>query len=103
MRVDAAAIRTIHEGRDIFRNSTFGSEAFWGEQLQLHQAIAGAANGGVGGGLSPRTALSLGLKVDVNSLPYSVRRALRSGSLNLDDPKNTLALLDHGLGGLHAR
>lgn len=87
-RVDAAAIRTIHEGRDIFRNSTFGSEAFWGEQLQLHRAIAG--------GLSPRKALSLGLKVDVNSLPFSVRRALKSGALNLDDPKNTVALLKLG-------
>lgn len=96
LRVDAAAIRTIQEGRDIFRNSTFGSEAFWGGQLHLHQAIAGAANGGVGGGLSPRTALSLGLKVDVSSLPFSVRRALKSGTLNLDDPKNTLALLKLG-------
>ena len=96
LRVDAAAIRTIHEGRDIFRNSTFGSEAFWGGQLQLHQAIAGAANGGVGGGLSPRAALSLGLKVDVSSLPFSVRRALKSGALNLNDPKNTVALLKLG-------
>jgi mono/diheme cytochrome c family protein len=96
LRVDAAAIRTIHEGRDIFRNSTFGSEDFWGGQLRLHRAIAGAANGGVGSGLSPRAALSLGLKVDVSSLPLSVRRAIQSGTLNLDDPKNTLALLKLG-------
>jgi hypothetical protein len=96
LRADAAAIRAIHEGRDIFRNSTFGSEAFWGDQLQLHRAIAGAANGGVGGGLSPRAALSLGLKVDVSSLPFSVRRALKSGTLNLNDPKNTLELLKLG-------
>jgi hypothetical protein len=96
LRADAAAIRAIHEGRDIFRNSTFGSEAFWGDQLQLHRAIAGAANGGVGGGLSPRAALSLGLKVDVSSLPFSVRRALKSGTLNPNDPKNTLELLKLG-------
>lgn len=96
LRVDATAIRTIHEGRDIFRKSTFGSEDFWGGELQLHRAIAGAANGGVGGGLSPRAALSLGLKVDVRSLPFSVRRAIQSGALNLDDPKNTLALLKLG-------
>jgi hypothetical protein len=96
LRVDAAAVRTIHEGRDIFRNSTFGSEAFWGGQLQLHRAIAGAANGGVGSGLSPRAALSLGLKVDVSSLPFAVRRAIKSGALNLNDPKNTLALLKLG-------
>lgn len=96
LRVDVAAIRTIHEGRDIFRNSTFGSEAFWGGQLQLHKAIAGAANGGVGQGLSPRAALKLGLKVDVSALPFSIRRALQARTLNLDDPKNTLALLKLG-------
>jgi hypothetical protein len=96
LRVDAAALRTLREGRDIFRNATFGSEAFWGGRLQLHEAIAGATNGGVGGGLSPRAALSLGLKVDVGSLPFSVRRAIKSGALNLDDPKNTLELLKLG-------
>jgi hypothetical protein len=96
LRVDAAAIRTIHEGRDLFRKATFGSEAFWGDQLQLHRAIAGAANGGIGSGLSPRAALSLGLKVDVSSLPFSVRRAINSGALDLNDPKNTLELLKLG-------
>jgi hypothetical protein len=95
-RTDAAAIRMIREGRNTFREATFGSEAFWGDRLQLHKAIAGAANGGVGGGLSPRTALSLGLRVDVSALPFSVRRALKSGTLNLNDPKNTLELLKLG-------
>lgn len=93
MRTSAAALRMIQEGRETFRHATFGSEAFWGDRLQLHEAIAGAANAGVGGGLSPRAALKLGLKVDVSSLPFSVRRALRSGALNLDNPKNTLELL----------
>ncbi len=95
-RFDAAAIRTLHEGRDIFRSATLGSEDFWGGQLQLHKAIVGSANGGIGSGLSPRAALSLGLKVDVSSLPFSVRRALKSGALNLNDPKNTVALLKLG-------
>ena|SRR6516162_7947987 len=30
------------QGRKIFRYDTFGSEAFWGESLQIHKAIAGA-------------------------------------------------------------
>src|SRR5437764_244345 len=30
----------LKEGREIFRYDTFGSEAFWGGQLQLHRAIA---------------------------------------------------------------
>ena len=36
----------IDEGRKIFRYDTFGSEAFWGDTLQLHKAIAGEKNGG---------------------------------------------------------
>jgi len=38
----------LDEGRQTFRYETFGSEAFWGDALQLHKAIAGAKNGGVG-------------------------------------------------------
>jgi hypothetical protein len=59
----------IEEGRQIFRFDTFGDEAFWGDTLKLHQAIKGQKLGGVGPGLSPNTALSLGLKVDVMLSP----------------------------------
>jgi len=83
----------IDAGRKTFRFDTFGDEVFWGGTLKLHQAIAGAANGGVGGGVSPRTALAVGLKVDVDALPKSLRDALAAGQVNLDDPANTLALL----------
>jgi hypothetical protein len=48
----------MKEGQQTFRFDTFGSEAFWGDALQLHKAIAGEKNGGVGGGVSPKTALS---------------------------------------------
>src|SRR6478752_1204513 len=58
------AARMVRQGRDIFRFDTFGDEAFWGGSLHLHQAIAGSANGGTAPGLSPRAALSVGLKVD---------------------------------------
>src|SRR5690606_13177149 len=51
------AVRMVQEGRQIFRHDTFGSEAFWGDTLRLHEAIAGQANGGVGDGLTPATAL----------------------------------------------
>jgi hypothetical protein len=54
----------IKNGRETFRNDTFGDEAFWGDSLQLHKAIAGGGLGGVGAGVSPKTALSVGLKVD---------------------------------------
>src|SRR5262249_54798008 len=58
------ARRLIDEGRQTFRFDTFGDEAFWGDSLKLHKAIAGSDSGGVGPGVSPRTALSVGLKVD---------------------------------------
>ena len=38
----------LDEGRKTFRYETFGSEAFWGDTLQLHKAIVGEKNGGVG-------------------------------------------------------
>ena len=38
----------IARGRSTFRFDNFGNEDFWGGALRLHEAIAGAANGGVG-------------------------------------------------------
>lgn len=86
--------RMIDEGRQTFRFDTFGDEAFWGGTLRLHLAVAGEANGGVGTGLSPNAALALGLKVDVSALPADLVAALGAGTVNLDDPATTLALLE---------
>jgi hypothetical protein len=90
---DVHAVKQFREGRDAFRYSTFADEEFWGGALRLHEAIAGAANGGAGPGLSPKAALELGLKVDVDALPRATVDALRRGKVNLDDPAVTLALL----------
>jgi hypothetical protein len=83
----------LEEGRKIFRYDTFGSEAFWGDALQLHKAIAGAKNGGVGPGVSPKTALAVGLKVDSDALPAALVKQIKAGKVNLDDPATTIALL----------
>ena len=83
----------LARGRDVFRYDTFGDEAFWGDALKLHQAIAGAKNGGVGPGVSPKTALSVGLKVDSDALPKSVVDGIKKGSIDLNDPATTIALL----------
>jgi len=85
--------RMIEEGRRTFRHETFGSEAFWGDAVKLHQAIAGEKNRGVGGGVSPRTALAVGLKVDAEVLPASLVEQIRNGRVTLDDAATTLALL----------
>src|SRR5262245_49934199 len=55
-KIAANADQMLAEGRETFRFDTFGDEDFWGGALQLHAAIAGAANGGVGPGVSPSTA-----------------------------------------------
>ena len=87
------ALKMIDDGKQTFRFDTFGDEAFWGDTLQLHQAIQGSTFGGVGAGVSPKTALAVGLKVDLDALPQDLVDKLKNGTLNLDDPANTLALI----------
>jgi hypothetical protein len=83
----------IAEGKQIFRYDTFGDEDFWGGQLMLHEAIQGERFGGVGPGVSPATALAVGLKVDVDALPRSLQNQIKRGKVDLNDPAVTLALL----------
>src|SRR4051812_27476271 len=83
----------VSEGRQVFRFDDFGDNAFWSGALQLDKAIAGRSNGGVGPGVSPKTALSVGLKVDANALPKSVLSELKAGKVDLNSPATTLALI----------
>jgi hypothetical protein len=87
------AQRMLDEGRQTFRYDSFGDEAFWSDALLLNKAIAGAANGGAGEGVSPKTALSVGLKVDAQALPKDLVAKIKAGKVNLEDPATTLALL----------
>src|SRR6185436_7863595 len=87
------AAQMIEQGRQTFRYDTFGSEAFWTDTLQLQRAIAGAKNGGVGEGVSPATALAVGLKVDAEKIPAPVAQQIKAGKVDLKDPATTLALL----------
>src|SRR3982751_6486341 len=82
--VEWHAVEQVQQGRDTFRYSTFGDEAFWGDGIGLHLAIAGSANGGVGAGVSPATALAVGLKVDRAALPRSLQRDIARGKVDLD-------------------
>jgi hypothetical protein len=74
----------VSQGQQIFRFDTFGDEAFWGEQLGLHQVVAS---------LSPRQALELGLKVDAEALPPALVEHIKHGEVNLDDPAVTVQLV----------
>ncbi len=91
--VEANAQQMIAQGRKTFRFDTFGDEVFWGDTLQLHKAIEGSKLGGVGPGVSPKTALAVGLKVDADALPADLVAQIKAGKVNLDDPATTLALL----------
>jgi cytochrome c5 len=76
--------QNIDEGKSIFRFDTFGDEQLWTDVLQMQHAIKN---------VSPRTALSVGLKVDSDALPPEVINAIKAGQVNLDDPAVTIQLL----------
>ena len=83
----------MNEGRRTFRFDTFGDEAFWSDGLGLDRAIAGEKHGGVGAGVSPKTALALGLKVDMDALPPAVAEGVKAGRVDMNDPATTLTLI----------
>jgi len=66
----------VHDGQEIFRFDTFGDEQLWTTVLRMHDVLPS---------VTPATALSVGLKVDVEALP--------SGKVDLNDPAVTLDLL----------
>jgi hypothetical protein len=92
-KIDEHAEKMLKDGKEIFRYDSFGSEAFWGDQLQLHKAILREKKGGTGAGLSARKALQLGLKADSDKIPKLLVEVLKEGSVSLDDPDTTLELL----------
>jgi mono/diheme cytochrome c family protein len=79
---------TVAEGRNVFRFDTFGDEQFWTDKLKMHEVVAT--------GVSPKTALSVGLKVDAEAIPPEVAQAIKDGKVNLDSPDTTVVLLKLG-------
>jgi mono/diheme cytochrome c family protein/cytochrome c5 len=84
---DAAAEQAalVEQGRQIFRHDTFGDERHWTDTLRMHEVIASAVD--------PKTALSVGLKVDAQALPPAVVDGIRNGTVDLTKPATTIALL----------
>jgi mono/diheme cytochrome c family protein len=74
----------LEEGKKTFRFDTFGDEQLWTDTLRMQHVIMN---------LSPRTALSVGLKVDSDALPPAVIEAIKAGRVDLDDPAVTIQLL----------
>lgn len=75
----------VEQGRGIFRHDSFGDEALWSETLRMHEVIDSAAD--------PMTALSVGLKVDLDALPDDLRDALAGGTVDLSNPATTVAFM----------
>jgi hypothetical protein len=80
--------RLVAEGRQIFRFDTYGDETFWTDTLRLHEVIRSA--------VSPETALSVGLKVDVDALPAEIKAGLQAKTIDLNAPATTVTLLKLG-------
>lgn len=72
-------------GQEIFRFDTFGDEAQWTDTLRMNEVIEQA--------VSPATALSVGLKVDSQALPAAVVKGIQDGTVDLQSPATTLALI----------
>jgi cytochrome c5 len=77
--------QTLAAGRQIFRYDTFEDEQFWTDTARMHEVVQKS--------VSPKTALSVGLKVDADAIPADVAAAIKAGKVNLDDPATTLTLL----------
>ena len=80
----SAQAKKQNDGQEIFRYDTFGDEQLWTDVLGLHEEITS---------VSPKVALSVGLKVDADALVPPMVRALEGGQLDVDDPAVTLELL----------
>lgn len=76
--------RLARQGRAIFRFDTFGDEQLWTDVLRMHEVLAT---------VPPATALAVGLKVDADALPATVKAALAAGQVDLTDPAVTTELL----------
>ena len=72
-------------GRIIFRYATFGNETFWTDSLHMNEVIQSSVD--------PTTALSVGLKVDADSVPPAVAQGIKNGTVDLKSPATTVALL----------
>jgi len=78
----------IAAGKDIFRFETYGDEKFWTDTLHMNTVVQSAVD--------PTTALSVGLKVDADTLPAAVLQAIQAGQVDLHSPATTVTLLKLG-------
>lgn len=83
--IKAHANAAIDRGRTTFRYDPFADNLHFTNTLRLNEVIEQ---------VTPRQALSLGVKVDVDQLPRPVVNALIRGEVDLDDPAVTRLLIE---------
>lgn len=82
---ESAGDADVEEGRRVFRFETFGDEQFWTDTARMHEVVQKS--------VSPKVALSVGLKVDAEAIPADVAQAIKEGKVDLDSPATTVTLL----------
>lgn len=83
--ITGSSPQLVAQGKSIFRFDTFGDETFWTDTLRMHEVIQSAVD--------PTTALSVGLKVDTDSLPAAVVQGIQNGTISLTNPATTVTLI----------
>ena len=83
---DDRSPQTLAEGQRIFRYETFGDEQFWTDTARMHEVVQMS--------VSPKMAMSVGLKVDAAAIPPEVAQAIKAGQVDLESPATTVTLLD---------
>ena len=78
-------VTDVAAGRNVFRYETFGDEQFWTDTARMHEVVQKS--------VSPKTALSVGLKVDAEAIPPDVAQAIKDGKVDLESPATTITLL----------
>ncbi len=76
--------RLLEDGRNAFRTDSLGSEAWFGTQMRLHEALLRT---------SPNELLRVGVGIDAAALPSAYLETIRMGKVDLDDPALTPQLL----------
>src|SRR5688572_15545672 len=79
------SVETVAAGQQVFRHETFGDEQFWTDTARMHEVVQKS--------VSPKTALSVGLKVDATAIPPEVAQGIKSGQVDLESPATTVTLL----------
>lgn len=85
LATDDLSAQNLAAGQQIFRFDTFGDEQFWTDTLHMERVVQKSVD--------PTTALSVGLKVDMDALPAEVVKGVQQGTVDLKNPATTVALL----------